>query len=134
MVGGVSVRWIGRHKRLSSYRPRDFDRLNTTLGSTDGLVLCPNVLSETSNLAPAAFDSAALILQGLRRVVEVSDEAVVASRTAVSSDEYLRHGLTDAVLLELASVPGRVLLSDDGQLCAAAWRAGVPAEMFSSAG
>lgn len=105
---------IGRHKRLRNFEEADFDLLTRTVDSFRGLLLSPNVLSETSNLIRYMADPVRT-----RRAVDAMTDAIsayreihVASRKAVLHPQYHQLGMTDAVLLELLD-DGVTLLTDD---------------------
>lgn len=51
VVGLTDREYIARHKRLAAYRVADFEALGATLRASSEMVFCPNVWTETSNLA-----------------------------------------------------------------------------------
>ena len=117
--------YIARHRRLTKYDATDLDILAGLINRSSGVIFTPNVLTETSNLArhisePARTEVAAT----LARLIGRAEEHVVASRRAVLRPEYLRLGLTDAILLE-ALQTGTVLVTDDLDLHLAASIAGL---------
>jgi hypothetical protein len=132
VVGSASRRYIASHKRLRSFTEADFERL---LAMLDGnrLLLTPNTLTETSNLAALDLKhdpARSQIRMVLRRFIDAGDEIMVASRTGAAQDEFLRLGLTDSVLLSLGS-PSTTLLTTDLDLYIAAGRRGQAAENFN---
>jgi hypothetical protein len=120
LVGNVGTDRIAKHKRLAKYDVIDYDRVRSIALRSGQLVLCPHVLAETSNISrqtPEPLRS--LIGAALQDIANASLELQIPARTAATAPEYLRLGLTDAVLLELGKF-GRTLLSDDFDLCHAA--------------
>ena len=82
----------------------------------DKLFLTPNTLTEASNLLRQHGEpERSLLLEQLRALIRRSEEVVVASKDAASTDVFLRHGLTDAALLEAVSEE-TPLLTMDGNL------------------
>ncbi len=51
LVGSCAPEWILRHKRTASYRLEEFKPLCEILSRGRNLVVTPNILTETSNLA-----------------------------------------------------------------------------------
>ena len=134
VVGKTSDRYIENHKRLGEYSSRDFITLTNFLSKSPGLIVTPNTLTEVSNLADWIAEPArGRIAKTLRELVQASqrvDERTVASAVAMNRSEFLRLGLTDSVLLDLASRKSMILTSDLN-LYLAAVRAGYPATNFN---
>ncbi len=119
VVGRVQRDLIGIHRRLKTYSPSDYDILVGLIEPTTKLFVTPNTLTETSNLLTdnRAVDvgKAELrrrLFEELRYLVVESREVVVSSNKAVQNQEYMRLGLTDAVLIEVASPFTPVLTAD----------------------
>ena len=130
-VGLTKREYTARHKRLTKYDATDLDILAGLIDRSSGVIFTPNVLTETSNLArqisePARTEVAAT----LARLISRAEEHVVASRRAVLRPEYLRLGLTDAVLSETLQT-GTVLITDDLDLYLAASTAGLSVLNFN---
>lgn len=131
VVGISDPTLVGRHRRLRSYDATDFDLLTGTLSIAGGLVWCPHVLAETSNLIRYLNEPAkSAVTLTLGTVVEAGDERPVSSGDGVRRVEFKRLGLTDAVLLVLAEAEA-VLLTDDLDLHLAALSAGQDSINFS---
>ena len=93
----------------------DYDLLIDFLVPVDRLFVTPNTLTEASNLlAQHGEPERSHLLAGLRFVIEQSEEVVVASADASSSRAFRRLGLTDAVLLEVATADTPLLTVDLG--------------------
>lgn len=122
---------IGKHKRLQQYDAADFKSLKELIAQFDEIVLCPNVATETSNLIRHTGEPLrSEVSRTLGVIVQRAKESTIASAAAVDREEYLRLGLTDAVLLML-SASGAMLLTSDIALYVAAERAGLPVTNFT---
>ena len=94
VVGISDSTLIGRHRRLRSYDPTDFDLLTRVLSIADGLIWCPHVLAETSNLIRYLSEPAkSAVTLTLGTVIDSGDERGVASNAAVRRSEFRRLGL-----------------------------------------
>lgn len=130
-VGLADRGYVARHRRLRAYDSIDFDLLAGLIARSKGFLLSPNVVTEASNLIRQAAEpirSAAARM--LAKIVGQGDERLVPSKVAVQNPEYLRLGVADTVLLEIASV-GVTLLTADLQLYLAACRSGLKALNFN---
>lgn len=77
--------------------------------------MTPNTLTEASNLlAQHGEPERAWLLDQLRTLIRRSEEVVVVSRDAAAGAGFLRHGLTDAVLLAAISEETPLLTMDGG--------------------
>lgn len=120
-VGRVNEDIISKHKRLQAYSSEDFELLISLVAPTQRLLVTPNTLTEASNLlAQHGEPERSDLLEGLRFLIEESEEIVVASAVAASRSEFSRLGLADAALLEAATVETPVLTVDLGLYLAAA--------------
>lgn len=124
VVGTAGRNLITKHKKLAAYLPEDYDALLRIIDRAAVVLVTPNTLTETSNLAtyiaePARTD----ILSVLRAVVRSSEEVYVSGKDACERTEYIRLGLTDAALLH-ALGSRRTLLTVDLDLHLAALSAG----------
>jgi hypothetical protein len=123
VVGTVRRDYIAKHKRLSGYDEIDYDILSRLIANSSGVIFTPNVLSETSNLLRHIADPIrSQLAAGLAAIITNGVECFMESRVAVRRPEYIRLGLTDAVLLELIR-GGATLLTIDLDLYLAALRA-----------
>jgi hypothetical protein len=130
VVGLASPDYVARHKRLSDYTTNDFDLLTSILSRVARIVVTPNILTETSNLAvqipePARSHIAATF--GI--LVNAVNERYMPSRRAVGRPDFARFGLSDAVILEMVEEDATLLTADQG-LYLAALNSGLPAENF----
>ena len=126
IAGNIGPESIAKHKRLAKYDIVDYARVRALALRFGHLILCPHVLAETSNISRLTAEPLRSLLGvALLDIVDASTEIHVAAEVAALAPEYLRLGLTDAVLLELGRTD-RVLLSDDLDLCLAAELRGYP--------
>ena len=113
VVGSENRDLIPKHRRLEHYSAEDFDILLELLENADRLYVTPNTLTETSNLlSQHGKPERTLLMRRLQYLIHDSNEIVVASIDASSNSRYQRLGLTDAALLELATIETPVLTVD----------------------
>ena len=130
-VGLASRKYISRHKRLSAFDEADFDIVYTHMNRSDGLLFCPNVLSEASNLLSYGEGPIHNEIAGsLSRMIAKFDEQYLTSAAATKDDAYTSLGITDAVLLTLART-GATLWTTDLELYLEAARRGLPAVNYN---
>ena len=113
VTGLASPSYIAIHKRLRAYSTKDHVLLQKLLSTASGIVVTPNIVTETSNLArytgkPVRGD----ILRVLRALLHETGEIYIESRVAAGHPAFPRLGLTDAALLQ-AEFAGHVLLAAD---------------------
>ena len=104
VVGRMQTGLINRHRRLKEFSESDYDALVSLLNVNSKIFVTPNTLTETSNLlayGPAHLNSRLYAM--LKSMIEESEEIVVLSKDASKVPEFSWLGLTDAVLVELAS-------------------------------
>src|SRR5579862_2343589 len=105
LVGSCAPEWISRHKRTASYRMEEFRLLCVTLSWVRTLVVTPNILTETSNLARQIGDPKRRfeIMRRLAMASSRSDERYVESASLVAAfpQQFLRLGVTDAGIIDL---------------------------------
>ena len=111
VVGAVDRRLVGKHRRVRRFEPEHYDWLLDLLHETpQPAVVTPNTLTEVSNLLEGRQDGR--FLRQLKELIEVSEEIIVASSTASNSRAYEQLGLSDAVLLEIASAQRPLVTTD----------------------
>ncbi len=127
-AGATSPRPIEKHKNTHQCDVDDFDLLEVLLGA-QAVRLLPNVVTEASNLLRQhRRPERDVISLTLKKLVDASDEAYVASGAAREQADYIRLGLTDAALILCAK--DDTLLTADAQLYLYAGR-GVQAINFN---
>lgn len=111
VVQAEAKRLVGKHRRVRSFEPEDYDLLLDLLqGTPRPVVVTPNTLTEVSNLLEDRKDRR--FLHQLKELIEVGEEIVVASSTASNNRAYEQLGLSDAVLLEIASAQRPLITAD----------------------
>jgi rRNA-processing protein FCF1 len=132
IVGKSDRRYIKSHKKTKSYNLDDFDLLLRILSKYQKIIITPNVLTETSNLASHINDESAkeAIFRTLAALISRYDEQYVISKDASLRREFIRLGLSDSALLEVNKA-GVVMLTADRDLHLAAEKAGYKSINFN---
>lgn len=113
IAGRVDLTIIDTHKRLREFLKSDFRILEKHLSAFNGIMVTPNVLTETSNLLGYHDEPGRTSLfQHLREVISNSTELLVKSVEASAVEEFPRFGLCDSVILTIASPDRQVLTMD----------------------
>ena len=104
---------IGHAPRVAEFEPEHFDMLIDYTSNFERIILCPNILTETSNLLAKFKGELGIKLRHwIKQLVAMHDERYIASREAASEADYLRLGLTDAVLLALCKNDVTLIATD----------------------
>jgi hypothetical protein len=133
VVGTASRDYISKHRRLKAYTDADFILLTRILSRATKVIVTPNTLRETSNLAGYIAEPARThIYELLRALAEAAEteEQYIESKVATARTEFVRLGLTDSALLQLATT-SHTLLTVDLDLYLAALKQGLNAENFT---
>ncbi len=113
VVGTASKEYIAKHKKLTEFTVEDYDRLVKIIAKASEVLVTPNTLTETSNLAAYINEPArGKVLNVLRTVVSASQERYVPSSVAAERKEFVQLGLADAALLEIAAKDVTLLTTD----------------------
>ena len=113
IVGSVGEEFIAKHSRLQQFVIEDYRILRNLLDGVDQVFVTPNTLTETSNLlAQHREPERSRFFEQLRSTIEESREIQVVSEIASQNREFKRLGLTDAALLEVATVETPLLTVD----------------------
>ena len=110
VVGLVDRDLVAKHRRTRQFTPKNYDCLLEITERLTRVLVTPNTLTEASNLLKSHKDSR--ILHKLRILIEQSEEIVVKSAIAARNSKFVQLGLTDAVLLEVASVERPLITTD----------------------
>ena len=130
IVGTASRSYIHVHKRLRAYSEQDYDLLLAFISGATRIVVTPNTVTETSNLAGQIAEPARrFIFAALRLLLGSTDEIYIESKRASEQPAFLRLGITDSARLDVLSVDN-VLLTSDLDLYLEARRQGRAAENF----
>lgn len=131
VVGTASRSYIQKHKRLTEFVVEDYDALLRLINNASAVFVTPHTLAETSNLARHIGEPARTqVLMLLRALINDANEIPISSKSASARQEFLRLGLTDAVLLEAADDES-TLLTTDLDLYLAAQATSIPAINFN---
>jgi hypothetical protein len=94
------------HKRLREYTDADFALLMDMLSGASKIIVTPNILTETSNLAGYIAEPARTHIYETFRVLIAADETeeqYAESKLAVTRSEFTRIGLADSAMLHIAT-------------------------------
>jgi hypothetical protein len=101
VVGLTDKSYITKHKKLQEFTVEDFDVLRAILADAPSVLLLPNTVSETSNLASKIADPAKTqIFLTFRTLIQATSEQYIESRVASERHEFVRLGLPDAAILQ----------------------------------
>jgi hypothetical protein len=113
IVGTASPEYINKHKKLTEFSIDDYDLLKGIISMAPEVLLTPNTLTETSNLAAYIANPAKIrIFEVLQQIIQNSNEHYIESCTAADRHEFIRLGLTDAALIEASTDKAVVLTAD----------------------
>jgi hypothetical protein len=130
VVGVASGSYIAKHKRLRAYTENDYTLLTELLSTAPNIIVTPNVVTETSNLAAHIAEPArSHIHRVLRTLLKTTEERYVESKLAAEHVAFIRLGITDAAILDVLS-DGHTLLTADLDLYLEALRHGHKAVNF----
>lgn len=114
-VGAYDPEQIVRFKRAADrFAPEDFDTLNALLGQFDKVVITPHILTEVSNLLGQLSGSVRRSCfeafgQSIRRLMS---EQYASGRTLSGDPAFVKFGITDVSILEVAS-RNHLVVTDD---------------------
>lgn len=131
VVGTASRSYIAKHKKLKAYGEEDFTLLVDFLSRESRVIVTPNTVAETSNIAgsipqPMRTD----IYKALRNLLSDMHETYIGSHRAASDPIFSRLGITDAALLNIVTTD-HILLTADLDLYLEATRRGHRAVNFN---
>ncbi len=124
------------HKNTDVYSLSDFETLGQAISLFSNIVVLPGILAEVSSLARQVRNPARDAIQlALKTIVEACGEVHIPAMYGVQRSEYLRFGLTDALILELCASnlveAGFWLLTHDGKLAVQAETLGLDVLNFA---
>jgi rRNA-processing protein FCF1 len=125
----VRREWVGRKKRLKNFRAAEFDFVLRLIGGAN-LFTTPNIATEVSNLVESNEELRTAILPRLQAFLKTYEEKYVESRLVSEIPAYLRLGISDSVLLQLAQ-NGTLVLTDDLPLAQRLESASLPVINFN---
>ncbi|SJM90153.1 conserved hypothetical protein [Crenothrix polyspora] len=131
VVGTASRQYIGKHKKLTAFTVEDYGELVRIIATATEVLVTPNTLTETSNLAAYIGEPArSEVFHVLRTIINNTQETHLPSRVAANRKEFIRLGLTDAVLIE-AGTQDTIVLTTDLDLYLAVMAKGAQAINFN---
>lgn len=131
VVGLTNRELILRHKRTTTFEQADFDLLAEILSGFDTIVTMPHILTEVSNLISQIGDPALSEVRATFAVlIQEQQEIYAVSKDSVKHSAFVRLGLTDASILQLAdsAIP---LLTTDANLYLEAAKSNPLAQNFN---
>ncbi|CAK8722889.1 MAG: hypothetical protein CDV28_1608 [Candidatus Electronema aureum] len=132
VVGTAAKEYIAKHKKLTEFTVEDYDLLVKLIARASEVLVTPNTLTETSNLAAYIGEPARSKVMDVLRTVSIdSQERYVPSSAAARRSEFIRLGLADAALLEATAAEKVTLLTADFNLYHAALAKGNQALNFN---
>lgn len=117
VVGIVDASRIETFKRTRIFTPADFDLLARIVSRFSLMITTPNILTEVSNLLPQDLQAGCRAL--FTEQVPKLDESYLPSKLLVAETSFVRLGLTDTGIIEVARNRYLVLTVDlplDGYL------------------
>src|SRR4051794_9889656 len=100
VVGTTSPEYIGKHKRLRAFSNDDYDLLIKIMGRASKIILTPNTVTEASNLLKRIEKPARQeVYTAFKAIIENFGEQYVESQKGSKQPEFIRLGMTDAILL-----------------------------------
>jgi predicted nucleic acid-binding protein len=112
-VGYCDKKQIGKAPRVKEFEPDHFDVLDDYVRGFDRVILCPNILTETSNLLSKFKGELGLQLRDwIKNLAAMHQEHYVTSKEATNDQSYAKLGLTDAVLLALSKSDVTLITAD----------------------
>ena len=113
IVGSYKRELVGKHKRTIPFLPRDYDLLLRIIGEFGTVQTTHAIVCEVSNLASQIADPDRTgILATLRRIIGTVQEHTISSIDASRCEPFLKIGITDSGILELAKTDIPVLTDD----------------------
>lgn len=104
---------VEKHKRLKAFSFGDFEMLRDLVARAPRIVVSPNTLTEASNLlAQHGEPERSALLRNLAYFITNIVEVYIYSEQASRRSEFVRLGLTDASLLDIASADVPLLTVD----------------------
>lgn len=114
LVGGYDRTLIERFSRTADrFIASDFDTLVGVLGSFERVITTPHILTETSNFLGQLFGRDKVgCFEWLARSIPTMRETHVAGAELVRREPFVKLGITDASIIEVAAEPYLVLTDD----------------------
>lgn len=131
LIGCFDPDLISRFKRTRQFTAEDFNTLLLLLRPFNKFVTMPNVLTEVSNLSGQLGEPAkSLYFQMFGARIALMEEYYIESGKAAKQSDFIRMGLTDAGIFELAK-DQYLVLTDDFRLSQSLQKKGVDVINFN---
>ena len=115
-VGALRPDLISSFNRTSAYRTEDFALLETIFTYFKKFATTPHILTEVSNLMGQCQEPLRSELRGyLARAIQPWGEPLISSRKLTQAAHFIKFGLTDTAIAELAG-RSHLVLTDDHSL------------------
>lgn len=113
VVGNFDVRLVGQG-RLEAFVAEDLDRLNEFTSLAKQLITTPGILTETSNLAAQMIGklNRSSLFERFRAIIRIMDQRHERASVVCEQPAFLRLGLTDAEIAQIANKDMIVLTVD----------------------
>ena len=113
VVGIADISLISRHKRTRAFLDKDFSLLLQILSGFKTILVTPTVMTEASNLlGQATGPDRDLVMSTLATLISKFEEEYIRSIDATHQSDFLRLGLTDAVILRSAGAVDCIITAD----------------------
>lgn len=131
IVGQFDHNLVGR-KRLEIFAREDLDLLLNLIAPYTENLTTPHILTEVNNLSDYCIPkSQQRQFRGfMAELISAFDEQWIKATKLCQLETFLRLGLTDAAVCQLASEQV-LILSTDAELCAVLWGLGLNVENFN---
>ncbi len=104
LVGITDRAFISKHKKTRSFTEEDFDLLTIFLSQYQSIVVTPNILTETSNLAGLIGEpNRSFIFETLKVLLKAYQEIYLPSSTISDNLHFTSLGITDCGIIETLS-------------------------------
>ncbi len=117
LIGSYNRHMIEQFKRTKQYTIEDYDLAIAVIRRVNNVITLPSILAEVSNLAGQLGGKRSLFecFSAFANWIQQLEEQQIASVDVAQTDEFLRFGLTDASILQVART-GYLVLTDDFRL------------------
>jgi rRNA-processing protein FCF1 len=131
-IGAINRARISKFNRTEKFVPEDFDTLLEIMSFFSRRVTTPNILTEVNSLTNQLGEpERSHCFAVFSRSLSLFDESYVASNPISQRAEFLRFGLTDCGILELAQ-DRFLVLTDDLKLTVHLHSQGIDAINFNN--
>ena len=113
IIGSIDTRLFKTHKRTSIYESEDYHLLLNVIESLDKLVVLPNVWTEVDNLLNNFKGNyKEIYVEQIIAKIQETSEKYLESINGVKHYTFYDLGLTDSLLLQVATETKKLITSD----------------------